>query len=94
MPAIAVDELFKLVSSPDALYGMRGRDDLNECHPGRHDGGPWIRAPHLHVCHDVERRLVFTRHGRESDIEPMPVHAAPTIAGEQSDNEQPVPLVD
>jgi hypothetical protein len=29
------------------------------------------------ACHDVERRLVFTRHGRESDTEPMPVHPAP-----------------
>ena len=32
------------------------------------------------ACHDVERRLVFTRHGRESDTEPMPVHTAPPIA--------------
>jgi hypothetical protein len=44
-------------------------------------------------CHDVERRLVFTKHGREGDPEPMPVHVAPSIAGEQSDNEQPMPLV-
>ena len=29
-------------------------------------------------CHDVERRLVFTKDGRESDAEPMPV-APPTV---------------
>jgi hypothetical protein len=29
------------------------------------------------ACHDLERRLVFTRHGRENDSEPMPVHTAP-----------------
>jgi hypothetical protein len=31
-------------------------------------------------CHDVERRLVFTRRGRETDAEQMPVHPAPSIA--------------
>ncbi len=45
-------------------------------------------------CHDVERRLVFTKHALEGDTGPVPVHAAPSIAGEQSDNEQPMPLVD
>ena len=25
------------------------------------------------ICHDVDRRRVFTRHGRESDAEPLPV---------------------
>jgi hypothetical protein len=30
-------------------------------------------------CRDVERRLVFTRHGRESDTPTMPVHPAPPI---------------
>jgi hypothetical protein len=30
-------------------------------------------------CHDVERRLVFTKRGRQSDVEPMPVHKAPPI---------------
>jgi hypothetical protein len=30
-------------------------------------------------CHDVERRLVFTKHGREADTQPMPVQAAPPI---------------
>jgi hypothetical protein len=29
------------------------------------------------ACRDVEQRLVFTRHGREKDAEPMPVHVAP-----------------
>jgi hypothetical protein len=45
-------------------------------------------------CHDVERRLIFTKHGREGDIELVPEHAAPSIAGEQGDNDQPVPLLD
>jgi hypothetical protein len=31
-------------------------------------------------CHDVELRLAFTRHGRESDVPPTPVHHAPPIA--------------
>jgi hypothetical protein len=31
-------------------------------------------------CHDVERRLVFTKRGREGDAEQMPVHPAPSIA--------------
>ncbi len=31
-------------------------------------------------CHDIERRLVFTKCGRESDAEPMPLHTAPSIA--------------
>jgi hypothetical protein len=30
-------------------------------------------------CRDVERRLVFTKHGRESDTVPMPEHTAPPI---------------
>jgi hypothetical protein len=30
-------------------------------------------------CQDVERRLVFMKHGREGDTEPMPVQAAPPI---------------
>jgi hypothetical protein len=28
-------------------------------------------------CHVTEYRAVFTRHGREDDTEPVPVHAAP-----------------
>ena len=31
-------------------------------------------------CHDIVRRLAFTKHGRESDAEPMPLHPSPTIA--------------
>jgi len=31
-------------------------------------------------CQDTERRLVFTKHSRESDTEPAPVEATPTIA--------------
>jgi len=30
-------------------------------------------------CQDIERRLVFTKHSREGDIEPTPVHAAPPV---------------
>jgi hypothetical protein len=30
-------------------------------------------------CHDVERSLVFTKHGRQNDAAPIPVHAAPPI---------------
>jgi hypothetical protein len=38
---------------------------------------------HTFVCsdsHDVERRLVFAKHGRQGDAEPMPEHTAPPIA--------------
>ena len=28
-------------------------------------------------CHITQHRVVFTRHGREDDIEPVPIHAAP-----------------
>ena len=30
-------------------------------------------------CHITERRVVFTRHGREDDGGPMPLHTAPPI---------------
>ena len=40
-------------------------------------------------CRDTERRLVFTKDGRESD--PAPEHIAPSIVGDQSDDE-PMPL--
>jgi hypothetical protein len=30
-------------------------------------------------CGVTERRAVFTRHGREDDSEPLPMHAAPAI---------------
>ena len=29
------------------------------------------------ACHTTERRVVFMRHGREDDSEPVPVHEAP-----------------
>jgi len=45
-------------------------------------------------CHDVERRLIFTKHGREGDPELTPIHEAPPIVAEQSDNEQPMLLLD
>ena len=31
------------------------------------------------ACHETERRLVFTKHGRETDAEPLPVHPEPAI---------------
>ena len=31
-------------------------------------------------CRDIERRLVLTKHGRERDAEPVPLHTAPSIA--------------
>jgi hypothetical protein len=31
------------------------------------------------LCGDVERRLIFTKHGRESDTVPETVHSAPPI---------------
>jgi hypothetical protein len=31
------------------------------------------------TCHITERRLVFTKHGREDETEPLPEHAAPRI---------------
>ncbi len=31
------------------------------------------------ACHETERRLVFTKHGRETDAEPLPVHPEPPI---------------
>jgi len=30
-------------------------------------------------CHDVKWNLIFIRHGRETDSEPLPVHRAPPI---------------
>jgi hypothetical protein len=30
-------------------------------------------------CHETDRRLVFTKHGRETDAEPLPVHRAPPV---------------
>jgi hypothetical protein len=31
------------------------------------------------ACHDAERRLVFVKTSRGTDVEPAPVHIAPTI---------------
>jgi hypothetical protein len=31
------------------------------------------------ACHETERRLVFTEHGRETCAEPLPVHPAPPV---------------
>ena len=45
-------------------------------------------------CNDVERRLIFTKHGREGDIASVPEHAAPSIADDQNDSEQIVTLMD
>ena len=28
-------------------------------------------------CHDIDRRLVFIKHGRQDDAEPLPMHTAP-----------------
>jgi hypothetical protein len=40
------------------------------------------------VCHITERRLVFTRHGREDDSEPVPMHEAPpTVPGSKAQEE-------
>jgi hypothetical protein len=39
-------------------------------------------------CHDIERRLVFTRYGRESDTELMPVPtAAPIVPASTAQDE-------
>jgi hypothetical protein len=41
-------------------------------------------------CHDVERRLVFTKQGRESDVGPVPVHKAPSIAPASPAQDEPI----
>ena len=41
-------------------------------------------------CHDIERRLVFTKYGRESDAEPTPLHTAPSIAPASTVQNEPV----
>jgi hypothetical protein len=35
-------------------------------------------------CCDVDRRLVFIKHGRQANAEPMPLHTAPPIAPSSS----------
>jgi hypothetical protein len=41
-------------------------------------------------CHDIVRRLVFTKHGQESAAEPMPLHTAPPIAPASTVQNEPV----
>jgi hypothetical protein len=41
-------------------------------------------------CQDFEERLVFTKHGRESDAIAMPVHAAPSIEPPSTVHDEPV----
>ena len=43
-------------------------------------------------CHDIVRRLVFTKHGRESAAEPMPLHTAPPIAPASTVKNEPATL--
>jgi len=38
-------------------------------------------------CCDIAGRLVFTKHGRESETDPMPAHEAPSIAPPSAVNE-------
>jgi hypothetical protein len=40
------------------------------------------------ACHTTERRVVFTRHGREDDSEPIPVHEAPPTARASKDQDE------
>jgi hypothetical protein len=46
------------------------------------------------ACHDVERRLVFTRHGRQSDAEPMPMNTAPPIVPASTVQDVPASTVE
>jgi hypothetical protein len=41
-------------------------------------------------CQDIVRRLVFTKHGQESAVEPMPLHTAPAIAPASTVQDEPV----
>jgi hypothetical protein len=41
-------------------------------------------------CHDIVRCLVFTKHGRESATEPMPLQTAPAIAPASTVQNEPV----
>jgi hypothetical protein len=43
------------------------------------------------TCHITERRLVFTKHGREDETEPLPVHAAPRIRRASIEQDEHVP---
>jgi hypothetical protein len=45
------------------------------------------------ACHITQRRVVFTRHGREDDSEPVPVHEAPpTVPASKVPEEQSAAL--
>jgi hypothetical protein len=41
-------------------------------------------------CHDIVRRSVFTKHGRGSAAEPMPLHTSPAIAPASTVQNEPV----
>jgi hypothetical protein len=41
-------------------------------------------------CHDVDRRLVFIKHGRQDDAEPLPVHTAPPSVPASPDKDEQV----
>ena len=40
------------------------------------------------ACHTAAHRVVFTRHGREDDSEPMPIHEAPPTVPAKTREEQ------
>jgi hypothetical protein len=39
-------------------------------------------------CHDIDRRLVFIRHGRQDDLDPLPLHTAPPIVPASADQDE------
>jgi hypothetical protein len=41
-------------------------------------------------CRDIDRRLVFIKHGRQDDVEPLPVHTAPLIVPASPDQDEHV----
>ena len=40
------------------------------------------------TCHVTEHRMLFVRHGREDDSEPMPIHEAPPTVPASKAHEQ------
>jgi hypothetical protein len=42
------------------------------------------------TCHVTERRVVFTKHGREDDTPPMPLQVAPRINRTSTEQEEHV----
>jgi hypothetical protein len=40
------------------------------------------------ACHVTEHRMLFMRHGREDDSEPVPIHEAPPIVPASKAQEQ------